>query len=120
LRQISEVLEDTGIYLISDENIQLIYISRPNAPRRFGVLRAIDYRFGFVEIFEYDGCVGGCESQQTSSKRAHSARFLAVCTSSDSQKARVSFFIARAGRKRLKEAKRDARAIYKRRGRIFD
>jgi aspartate/methionine/tyrosine aminotransferase len=58
LKQIADVLKDTGIYLISDEIYSDLYYER-RAAFGFGVLRTNRHRFGFIEIFEYDRLAAG-------------------------------------------------------------
>jgi aspartate/methionine/tyrosine aminotransferase len=114
LQQISEVLRDTGIYLISDEIYSDLYFT-PAAPRSASEFyeRAIIVS-GLSKSLSMTGWrLGWVASSQTNVVKAALTLhgFLAVCTSTISQKASLLGWT-----KEAEEAKRDARAIYKRRG----
>jgi aspartate/methionine/tyrosine aminotransferase len=114
LQQISEVLRDTGIYLISDEIYSDLYFT-PAAPRSASEFyeRTIIVS-GLSKSLSMTGWrLGWVASSQTNVVKAALTLhgFLAVCTSTISQKASLLGWT-----KEAEEAKRDARAIYKRRG----
>jgi aspartate/methionine/tyrosine aminotransferase len=114
LQQISEVLRDTGIYLISDEIYSDLYFT-PDAPRSASEFyeRTIIVS-GLSKSLSMTGWrLGWVASSQTDVVKAALTLhgFLAVCTSTISQKASLLGWT-----KEAEEAKRDARAIYKSRG----
>ena len=114
LRQISEVLKDTGIYLISDEIYSDLYFT-PEKPRSASEFydRTIIVS-GLSKSLSMTGWrVGWAASSQTdvikSALTIHG--FLTVCTSTISQKASLLGWTEEA-----EKAKAEAREIYKRRG----
>lgn len=113
LRQIAEVLKDTGIYLISDEIYSDLYFGeKPRSASEFydktvivsGLSKSLSmtgWRVGWV-----------ASSQSDVIKAAMTLHgFLTVCTSTISQKASLLGWTEEA-----ENAKREARKIYKRRG----
>ena len=114
LRQISEALKDTGIYLISDEIYSDLYFT-PDAPRSASEFyeRTIIVS-GLSKSLSMTGWrLGWAASSQTDVVKAALTLhgFLAVCTSTISQKASLIGWTEEA-----EDAKAKARAIYKRRG----
>jgi len=114
LQAISEVLRDTGIYLISDEIYSDLYFT-PAAPRSASEFyeRTIIVS-GLSKSLSMTGWrVGWLASSQTDVVKAALTLhgFLAVCTSTISQKASLLGWTAEA-----EQSKREAREIYKRRG----
>ncbi len=114
LRQIGEALKDTGIYLISDEIYSDLYFTE-NAPRSASEFydKTVIVS-GLSKSLSMTGWrVGWLASSQTDVVKAALTLhgFLTVCTSAISQKAAVLGWTDEAER-----AKRDARAIYKKRG----
>ena len=114
LKQISEVLRDTGIYLISDEIYKDLYFT-PNKPRSASEFyeRTIIVD-GLSKSLSMTGWrLGWLASSQTEVVKAAMTLhgFLTVCTSTISQKAALLGWTAEA-----EEAKAEAREIYKRRG----
>lgn len=114
LGQISEVLQNTGIYLISDEIYSDLYFT-PDAPRSASEFyeRTIIVS-GLSKSLSMTGWrLGWVASSQTDVVKAALTLhgFLAVCTSTISQKASLLGWT-----KEAEESKRDAREIYKRRG----
>jgi len=114
LDQIAEVLRDTGIYLISDEIYSDLYFSgeKPHSASEFYDKTVIVS--GLSKSLSMTGWrVGWVASSQTDVVKAvltlHG--FLAVCTSTISQKASLLGWTEEAER-----AKAEAREIYKRRG----
>ncbi len=113
LKQISEVLKDTGIYLISDEIYSDLYFTeRPHSASEFydktvivsGLSKSLSmtgWRLGWLAT-----------SQKEISRAALVLHgFLTVCTSAISQKAALLGWTDEA-----EKAKAEARGIYKRRG----
>jgi len=114
LRQISEVLRDTGIYLISDEIYSDLYFTK-DAPRSASEFydRTIIVS-GLSKSLSMTGWrVGWVASSQTDVVKAALTLhgFLTVCTSTISQKASLLGWTEEAER-----AKAEAREIYRRRG----
>lgn len=114
LRQIAEVLNDTGIYLISDEIYNDLYFT-PEKPRSASEFydKTIIVS-GLSKSLSMTGWrVGWAASSQTDVIKAALTvhGFLTVCTSTISQKASLLGWTEEAER-----AKREAREIYKRRG----
>lgn len=114
LRQIAEVLKDTGIYLISDEIYSDLYFTseKPHSASEFYDKTIIVS--GLSKSLSMTGWrVGWVASSQTDVIKAcltvHG--FLTVCTSTISQKASLLGWTDEA-----EKAKADAREIYKRRG----
>lgn len=114
LRQIAEVLKDTGIYLISDEIYSDLYFTpeKPRSASEFYEQTIIVS--GLSKSLSMTGWrVGWVASSQTDVVKAvltlHG--FLAVCTSTISQKASLLGWTTEAER-----AKAEAREIYRRRG----
>jgi aspartate/methionine/tyrosine aminotransferase len=114
LRQISEVLRDTGIYLISDEIYNDLYFSgeKPRSASEFYDRTVIIS--GLSKSLSMTGWrVGWVASSQTDVVKAALTLhgFLTVCTSTISQKASLLGWTEEA-----EKAKAEAREIYKRRG----
>ncbi len=114
LQAISEVLRDTGIYLISDEIYSDLYFT-PAAPRSASEFyeRTIIVS-GLSKSLSMTGWrVSWLASSQTDVVKAALTLhgFLAVCTSTISQKASLLGWT-----KEAEDAKAEAREIYKRRG----
>lgn len=114
LRQIADVLKDTGIYLISDEIYSDLYFT-PDAPRSASEFydRTIIVS-GLSKSLSMTGWrVGWAASSQTDVIKAALTLhgFLTVCTSTISQKASLLGWTEEAER-----AKAEAREIYKKRG----
>ena len=114
LRQIAEVLKDTGIYLISDEIYSDLYFT-PEKPRSASEFydRTIIVS-GLSKSLSMTGWrVGWAASTETEVIKAALTihGFLTVCTSTISQKASLLGWTEEAQR-----AKAEAREIYKRRG----
>jgi aspartate/methionine/tyrosine aminotransferase len=114
LEQISEVLKDTGIYLIADEIYNDLYFT-PEKPRSASEYydRTIIVS-GLSKSLSMTGWrVGWVASSQTDVVKAALTLhgFLTVCTSTISQKASLLGWTEEAER-----AKAEAREIYKRRG----
>jgi len=114
LRQIAEVLRETGIYLISDEIYADLYFT-PNAPRSASEFydRTIIVS-GLSKSLSMTGWrVGWLASSQSDVVKAALTLhgFLTVCTSTISQKASLLGWTAEA-----QQAKAEAREIYRRRG----
>lgn len=114
LRQIADVLKDTGIYLISDEIYSDLYFgsAKPHSASEFYDKTIIVS--GLSKSLSMTGWrVGWVASSQTEIVRAALVLhgFLTVCTSTISQKASLLGWTDEA-----EKAKADARAIYKRRG----
>jgi aspartate/methionine/tyrosine aminotransferase len=114
LRQIAEVLKDTGIYLISDEIYSDLYFTE-NAPRSASEFydKTVIVS-GLSKSLSMTGWrVGWVASSQTDVVKAALTLhgFLTVCTSTISQKASLLGWTEEAER-----AKAEAREIYKRRG----
>lgn len=114
LKQIADVLRDTGIYLISDEIYSDLYFIE-NAPRSASEFydRTIIVS-GLSKSLSMTGWrVGWVASSQTDVVKAALVLhgFLTVCTSTISQKASLLGWTAEA-----EQAKREAREIYKKRG----
>jgi len=114
LRQIAEVLKDTGIYLISDEIYSDLYFTdeKPRSASEFYERTIIVS--GLSKSLSMTGWrVGWVASSQTDVVKAALTLhgFLAVCTSTISQKASLLGWTTEA-----EQAKRDAREIYRRRG----
>src|SRR5215204_876782 len=114
LRQIAEALRDTGIYLISDEIYSDLYFTgeKPRSASEFYDRTVIVS--GLSKSLSMTGWrVGWAASSQTDVIKAvltlHG--FLAVCTSTISQKASLLGWTDEAAR-----AKAEAREIYQRRG----
>jgi aspartate/methionine/tyrosine aminotransferase len=113
LKQIAEVLRDTGIYLISDEIYSDLYFTeKPRSASEFYDKTVIVS--GLSKSLSMTGWrVGWVASPQTDVVKAvltlHG--FLTVCTSTISQKASLLGWTEEAER-----AKAEAREIYKRRG----
>lgn len=114
LRQIADVLKDTGIYLISDEIYSDLYFTgeKPHSASEFYDRTIIVS--GLSKSLSMTGWrVGWVASQQTEVVKAcltlHG--FLTVCTSTVSQKASLLGWTAEA-----EKAKAEAREIYRRRG----
>ncbi len=114
LRQIAEVLRDTGIYLISDEIYEDLYFT-PEKPRSASEFydRTIIVS-GLSKSLSMTGWrVGWVASSQTDVVKAALTLhgFLTVCTSTISQKASLLGWTTDA-----EKAKAEAREIYKTRG----
>jgi len=113
LRQIAEVLRDTGIYLISDEIYSDLYFTeKPRSASEFYDKTVIVS--GLSKSLSMTGWrVGWVASAQTDVVKAALTLhgFLTVCTSTISQKASLLGWTEEAER-----AKAEAREIYKRRG----
>jgi aminotransferase len=114
LRQIADVLRETGIYLISDEIYSDLYFT-PDAPRSASEFydRTVIVS-GLSKSLSMTGWrVGWVASAQTDVVKAALTLhgFLTVCTSTISQKASLLGWTEEAER-----AKAEAREIYKRRG----
>lgn len=114
LRQISEALKDTGIYLISDEIYSDLYFTseKPRSASEFYDKTIIVS--GLSKSLSMTGWrVGWVASSQTDAVKAAMTLhgFLTVCTSTVSQKASLLGWTPEA-----EAAKAEARAIYKRRG----
>jgi len=114
LRQIADVLKDTGIYLISDEIYSDLYFTdeKPHSASEFYDRTIIVS--GLSKSLSMTGWrVGWVASQQTEVVKAcltlHG--FLTVCTSTISQKASLLGWT-----KEAEKAKAEAREIYRRRG----
>ena len=114
LRQIADVLKDTGIYLISDEIYSDLYFTEkpPRSASEFYDKTIIVS--GLSKSLSMTGWrLGWLASSQTdvvkSALTLHG--FLTVCTSTISQKAAVLGWT-----KEAEKAKREAREIYKKRG----
>ncbi len=114
LRQISEALKDTGIYLISDEIYSDLYFT-PDAPRSASEFyeRTIIVS-GLSKSLSMTGWrLGWLASSQTAVVKAALTLhgFLTVCTSTISQKAALLGWTDEA-----EKAKKEAREIYRKRG----
>jgi aspartate/methionine/tyrosine aminotransferase len=114
LRQIAEVLRDTGIYLISDEIYSDLYFTEnaPHSASEFYDKTVIVS--GLSKSLSMTGWrVGWVASAQTDVVKAALTLhgFLTVCTSTISQKASLLGWTEEAER-----AKAEAREIYKKRG----
>jgi aminotransferase len=114
LRQIAEVLRDTGIYLISDEIYSDLYFTKdePRSASEFYDRTVIVS--GLSKSLSMTGWrVGWVASSQTDVVKAALTLhgFLTVCTSTISQKASLLGWT-----KEAEEAKAEAREIYRRRG----
>jgi aspartate/methionine/tyrosine aminotransferase len=113
LRQIAEVLKDTGIYLISDEIYSDLYFTeKPHSASEFYEQTIIVS--GLSKSLSMTGWrVGWLASTQTDVVKAALTLhgFLTVCTSTISQKASLLGWTDEAER-----AKAEAREIYKNRG----
>lgn len=114
LRQIADVLEDTGIYLISDEIYSDLYFTaeKPRSASEFYDLTLIVS--GLSKSLSMTGWrVGWLASSQTVAVKAALTihGFLTVCTSTISQKASLLGWTEQA-----EQAKASAREIYKKRG----
>jgi aspartate/methionine/tyrosine aminotransferase len=114
LRQIAEVLRDTGIYLISDEIYSDLYFTEnpPHSASEFYDRTVIVS--GLSKSLSMTGWrVGWVASSQTDVVKAALTLhgFLTVCTSTISQKASLLGWTEEA-----EKAKADARGIYKKRG----
>ena len=117
LKQISEALKNTGIYLISDEIYADLYFTA-NPPRSASEFydRTIIVS-GLSKSLSMTGWrVGWAASSQTEVVKAIMTLhgFLTVCTSTISQKASLLGWTAEA-----ENAKREAREIYRRRGKFL-
>lgn len=117
LRQIADVLNDTGIYLISDEIYSDLYFT-PEKPRSASEFydRTIIVS-GLSKSLSMTGWrVGWIASTQTDVVKASLTLhgFLAVCTSTISQKASLLGWTEEA-----EKAKAEAREIYRKRGRFL-
>ena len=114
LRQIAEVLKDTGIYLISDEIYSDLYFTgeKPRSASEFYDRTIIVS--GLSKSLSMTGWrVGWVASTQTDVIKAALTihGFLTVCTSTISQKASLLGWTPEA-----EQAKAEAREIYRRRG----
>jgi aspartate/methionine/tyrosine aminotransferase len=113
LKQIAEVLKDTGIYLISDEIYSDLYFTeKPRSASEFYDKTVIVS--GLSKSLSMTGWrVGWVASSQTDAVKAALTLhgFLTVCTSTISQKAALLGWTDEA-----EKAKAEAREIYKRRG----
>lgn len=114
LRQIAEALQETGIYLISDEIYSDLYFTE-NAPRSASEFydKTVIVS-GLSKSLSMTGWrVGWVASSNTEVVKAALTLhgFLTVCTSTISQKAALLGWTAEA-----EKAKRDAREIYRKRG----
>jgi aspartate/methionine/tyrosine aminotransferase len=117
LRQIAEVLKDTGIYLISDEIYSDLYFTgeKPRSASEFYDRTIIVS--GLSKSLSMTGWrVGWLASRETDVVKAALTihGFLTVCTSTISQKASLLGWTEEAER-----AKREAREIYQKRGRFL-
>jgi aspartate/methionine/tyrosine aminotransferase len=117
LRQIADVLKDTGIYLISDEIYSDLYFTE-NAPRSASEFydKTVIVS-GLSKSLSMTGWrVGWVASAQADVVKAALTLhgFLTVCTSTISQKASLLGWTEEAER-----AKAEAREIYRRRGRFL-
>jgi aspartate/methionine/tyrosine aminotransferase len=117
LRQIAEVLKDTGIYLISDEIYSDLYFTgeKPRSASEFYDRTIIVS--GLSKSLSMTGWrVGWLASTETDVVKAALTihGFLTVCTSTISQKASLLGWTEEAER-----AKREAREIYQKRGRFL-
>jgi aspartate/methionine/tyrosine aminotransferase len=117
LKQIAEVLKDTGIYLISDEIYSDLYFTgeKPRSASEFYDRTIIVS--GLSKSLSMTGWrVGWVASTQTDVIKAALTihGFLTVCTSTISQKASLLGWTPEA-----EQAKAEAREIYKRRGRFL-
>jgi aspartate aminotransferase len=113
LRQIAEVLKDTGIYLISDEIYSDLYFTgKPHSASEFYDKTVIVS--GLSKSLSMTGWrVGWIASSQTDVVKAALTLhgFLTVCTSTISQKAALLGWTEEA-----ENAKAEAREIYRKRG----
>ncbi len=114
LKQIADVLKDTGIYLISDEIYKDLYFTneRPRSASEFYERTIIVD--GLSKSLSMTGWrVGWLASSQTDVVKAALTLhgFLTVCTSTISQKAALLGWTSEA-----EQAKKEAREIYKNRG----
>jgi aspartate/methionine/tyrosine aminotransferase len=114
LRQIADVLKDTGIYLVSDEIYSDLYFTgeKPRSASEFYERTVIVS--GLSKSLSMTGWrVGWVASSQTEVIKAAMTLhgFLTVCTSTISQKASLLGWTDEA-----EQAKAEARKIYKRRG----
>lgn len=113
LKQIAEVLKDTGIYLISDEIYSdLYFMEKPHSASEFYDKTVIVS--GLSKSLSMTGWrVGWIASSQTDVVKAALTLhgFLTVCTSTISQKAALLGWTEEA-----EHAKAEARDIYKKRG----
>ena len=113
LKQIAEVLKDTGIYLISDEIYSDLYFTeKPHSASEFYDKTVIVS--GLSKSLSMTGWrVGWIASSQTDVVKAALTLhgFLTVCTSTISQKAALLGWTEEA-----ENAKAEAREIYKKRG----
>ncbi len=114
LRQVADVLKDTGIYLISDEIYSDLYFT-PNPPHSASEFydKTIIVS-GLSKSLSMTGWrVGWVASSQTDVVKAALTLhgFLTVCTSTISQKASLLGWTEEA-----EKAKKEAREIYQRRG----
>ncbi len=114
LKQIADVLKDTGIYLISDEIYSDLYFTaeKPHSASEFYDRTVIVS--GLSKSLSMTGWrVGWAASSQTDVIKATLTLhgFLTVCTSTISQKASLLGWTTEA-----EDAKAEAREIYKRRG----
>jgi len=114
LRQVADVLKDTGIYLISDEIYSDLYFT-PNPPHSASEFydKTIIVS-GLSKSLSMTGWrVGWVASSQTDVVKAALTLhgFLTVCTSTISQKASLLGWTEEA-----EKAKKEAREIYRRRG----
>ena len=114
LKQIAEVLKDTGIYLISDEIYSDLYFTdeKPHSASEFYDKTIIVS--GLSKSLSMTGWrVGWLASSQTDVVKAALTLhgFLTVCTSTISQKASLLGWTQEA-----EQAKAEAREIYRRRG----
>ncbi|HEX9963196.1 MAG TPA: pyridoxal phosphate-dependent aminotransferase, partial [Pyrinomonadaceae bacterium] len=116
LKQIADVLRDTGIYLISDEIYSDLYFTeKPRSASEFYDKTVIVS--GLSKSLSMTGWrVGWVASAQTDVVKAALTLhgFLTVCTSTISQKASLLGWTEEAER-----AKAEAREIYRRRGRFL-
>ncbi len=117
LKQIAEVLKDTGIYLISDEIYSDLYFTdeKPRSASEFYDKTIIIS--GLSKSLSMTGWrVGWLASSQTDVVKAALTLhgFLTVCTSTISQKASLLGWT-----KEAEKAKADAREIYRRRGQFL-
>ncbi len=114
LRQIAEVLKDTGIYLISDEIYSDLYFTteKPRSASEFYERTIIVS--GLSKSLSMTGWrIGWLASSQTDVVKAALTvhGFLTVCTSTISQKASLLGWT-----KEAEQAKAEAREIYRKRG----
>ncbi len=117
LEQIAEALKDTGIYLISDEIYSDLYFTGEKPRSASEVYDRTIIVSGLSKSLSMTGWrVGWVASSQTAVVKAvltlHG--FLTVCTSTISQKASLLGWTDEA-----ENAKREAREIYKRRGKFL-